>query len=79
MPTWQFRASASDRAVANVPCAIAAAKHSDAQANATELMIIFVNFVFIVLVSFCLSFFLFGLLWLLVIELSFQAVHRCTA
>jgi hypothetical protein len=56
MPTWQFRASASDRGVANVPCAIAAAKHSDAQANATELMIIFVNFVFIVIVSFCLSF-----------------------
>ena len=56
MPTWQFRAAASDRGVANVPCAIAAAKHSDAQANATELMIIFVNFVFIVIVSFCLSF-----------------------
>jgi hypothetical protein len=56
MPTWQFRASASARAVADVPGAIAAAKHSDAQANATKLMIIFVNFVFIVIVSFCLSF-----------------------
>jgi hypothetical protein len=48
--TLQTRSSASDRAVADVPCAIAAAKHSDAQANATELMIIFVTFVFIVIV-----------------------------
>jgi hypothetical protein len=50
MPTWQFRAAASDRAVADVPCAIAAAKHTNAPANAKELNIIFVNFVFIVIV-----------------------------
>jgi len=35
--------------------AIVAAKHTDAQANAKGLIIIFVNFVFIVVVSFCLS------------------------
>src|SRR5262245_17907535 len=62
MPTWQFRAAASDRGVANVPCAIAAAKHSDAQANATELMIIFVNFVFIVVLLSVKFFLVFGLL-----------------
>ena len=39
-----------------MPGAIAAAKHTNAQANARELIIIFVNFVFIVVVSFCLSF-----------------------
>jgi hypothetical protein len=55
MPTWQFRAAASDRGVANVPCAIAAAKQTNAQAKASELIVIFVNFVFIVVVSFCLS------------------------
>ena len=73
-PRWQFRASASDRAVADVPGAIAAAKHTNAQAKARELIIIFVNFVFIVIVSFCLSFLCFGRLWLLVIELSFRAI-----
>ena len=55
MPTLQCL-SAAARAVADVPSAIAAAKHTNAQANARELIIIFVNFVFIVVVSFCLSF-----------------------
>jgi hypothetical protein len=59
MPTLQTRASASARAVADVPGAIAAAKHTNAQANAREVIIILVNFVFIVIVSFRLSFFLF--------------------
>jgi t-SNARE complex subunit (syntaxin) len=48
-------ASAAARAVPDVPSAIAAAKHTNAQAKARELTIIFVNFVFIVVVSFCLS------------------------
>jgi hypothetical protein len=56
IPTLQPRASAAARAVADVPGAIAAAKHTNAQAKARELIIIFVNFVFIVVVSFCLSF-----------------------
>ena len=38
------------RAVADVPGAIVAAKHTNAQAKATELIMIFVNFVFIVIV-----------------------------
>jgi uncharacterized MAPEG superfamily protein len=56
MPTLQTRASAAARAVADVPGAIVAAKHTNAQANARELIIIFVNFVFIGVVSFRLSF-----------------------
>jgi hypothetical protein len=47
--------SAAVWAVAGVLSAIAAAKHTDAQAKANELIIIFVNFVFIVDVSFHLS------------------------
>jgi hypothetical protein len=55
MPALQCL-SASARAVADVPGAILAAKQSNAHAKANELIIIFVNFVFIVVVSFCLSF-----------------------
>src|SRR4029450_6168045 len=51
MPTWQFRASASDRGVADVSSGIAATKQPDAQAKARELIIVLVNFVFIVIVS----------------------------
>jgi hypothetical protein len=58
MPTLQTCASAAARAVADVPGAIVAAKHTNAQAKARELIIIFVNFVFIVIVSFCFSVFL---------------------
>ena len=60
MPASQC-ASAAARAVADVPGAIVAAKQTNAQAKARELIIIFVNFVFIVVVSFCLVF-CFGLL-----------------
>src|SRR6266446_8549675 len=49
-------ASAAARAVVVVPGTIVAAKHTNAQATARELIIVFVNFVFIVVVSFCLSF-----------------------
>jgi t-SNARE complex subunit (syntaxin) len=54
MPTLQTCASGADCAVADVPSAIAPAKHTDAQAKARELIIIFVNFVFIVVLSFFL-------------------------
>src|SRR5437588_3205257 len=66
--------SAAARAVADVPGAIVAAKHTNAQAIARELIIVFVNFVFIVVVSFCLSF----LVWPSVAihrEELFLAVH----
>jgi hypothetical protein len=57
MPTLQTRPpSAAARAVADVPGAITAIRQTNAQAKARELIIIFVNFVFIVDVSFCLSF-----------------------
>jgi hypothetical protein len=57
MPTLQTRASAAARAVAGVPgpSAIIAAKHTNAQPIANKLIMIFVNFVFIVVVFFCLS------------------------
>jgi hypothetical protein len=61
MPTLQCL-SASARAVADVPGAIVAAKHTNAQAKARELIIIFVNFVFIVFASFLFSFCCVGLL-----------------
>ena len=61
-----------------------ARRHSGSQANQRTgegqgTHYHFVNFVFIVIVSFCLIFYFFGLLWLLVIEESVLAVHRCTA
>jgi len=43
-------------AVRGVPSVIAATKLTNAQVKAKELIMIFVNFVFIVVVSFCLSF-----------------------
>jgi len=49
-------ASVAARAVVDVPGNIVAAKHTNAQATASELIIVFVNFVFIIIVSFCLSF-----------------------
>jgi hypothetical protein len=78
MPTLQTCASAAAPAVADVPGAIVTAKHTNAQAKARELIMIFVNFVFIVVVSFCLSFIVLAFFWLFVIELSFPAVHWCT-
>jgi hypothetical protein len=55
MPTLQTLSTAAC-AVPDVPGAIVAAKHTNAHAKARELIIIFVNFVFIVVGSFCLSF-----------------------
>src|SRR6476469_1793706 len=69
MPTLQTRPSAAARAVADVPGASAAAKHTNAQATARELIMIFVNFVFIVVVSFCCCF---GLLWPLIMRGHFR-------
>src|SRR5947207_12030491 len=76
MPTLHCL-SAAARAVADVPGAIVAAKHTNAQAKARELIIILVNFVFIVVVSFCLSFFVLAFVALHREEL-FPAVHRST-
>jgi hypothetical protein len=56
MPALQPCGSGSGRAVADVPTAIVAAKHTNAQPIVRELIMIFVNLVFIVVVSFCLSF-----------------------
>src|SRR5437867_173630 len=51
------------RAVPEVPSAIATTRQPNAQVKARELIIVLVNFGFIVIVSFCLSFFsCFGLL-----------------
>jgi predicted permease len=53
-PSWQWLLAAAC-AVAGVPCAIiAAAKHTDAQAKAKELIIVFVSLVFIIVISFFL-------------------------
>jgi hypothetical protein len=46
LPTLQTCAPVAARAVADVPSDIAAARHADAQAKAKELIMIFVNFVF---------------------------------
>jgi len=71
MPTLQTRPpSAAARAVADVPGAIVTAKHTNAQAKARELIMIFVNFVFIVVVSFCLV-----LLVLALLGSSFLSCH----
>jgi hypothetical protein len=70
-------ASAAARAVVDVPGTIVAAKQTNAQARARELIIVLVNFVFIVVVSFCLSF----LVWPSVAlhrEELFLAVHQST-
>src|SRR5881398_2054678 len=67
MPTLQTRPpSPAARAVADVPGAIVTAKHTNAQAKARELIMIFVNFVFIVVFSFCFS----------VVVLAFLAPRR---
>jgi hypothetical protein len=62
MPTLQTGASGTAPPSADVLGAIAAAKHTNAQAKAREVIMIFVNVVFIVVVSFCLSFSCYGLL-----------------
>jgi hypothetical protein len=51
----QFGTSGAGPAVADVPSAIAATRHTDAQTTARELIMIFVNFVFIVVVFSVLS------------------------
>jgi heme/copper-type cytochrome/quinol oxidase subunit 2 len=56
MCTLQTCPSAAAPAVADVPGASAAARQTNAQVKARELIMIFVDFVFIVVVSFCLSF-----------------------
>src|SRR5438874_12130849 len=75
MPTLQTCPSAAARAVADVPGAIVTAKHTNAQAKARELIMIFVNFVFIVVLSFRLTFVVLAFFDLLSLEESFLAVH----
>jgi len=54
-----------------VPGAIVTAKHTNAQAKARELIMIFVNFVFIVVLSFCLSVVVLAFFWLLIVRSHF--------
>src|SRR5207237_10285530 len=76
MPTLQTRPpSPAARAVADVPGAIVTATHTNAQAKARELIMIFVNFVFIVVFSFCLSVVVLAFFDLLFREESFLALH----
>src|SRR5689334_4976644 len=55
MCTLQTRPSPSARAVVDVPGAITATRQTNAQAKASELIMIFVNVIFIVVLSFLLS------------------------
>jgi len=55
MCALQTRPSPSARAVVDVPGAITATRQTNAQAKASELIMIFVNFIFIVVLSFLLS------------------------
>src|SRR3954451_12942801 len=59
--TLQPALSLPARATPDVPSAIAATRQPNAQVKARELIIVVVNFGFIVIVSFCLSIFLFNL------------------
>jgi hypothetical protein len=52
MPTLQTCVSGTDRAVADVPDAIAAAKHTAAQASSPKLAMFLTSFVFISIISF---------------------------
>ena len=54
MPALQTRVSAAARAVADVPGAIVATKHTNAQAKSKEVIMRLTNFVFISLISFYL-------------------------
>ena len=68
MPTLQTRASAAAPAVPDVPTAITAIRQTNAQVKARELIMIFVNFVFIVVLSFCLSVVVSAFFWLLIMR-----------
>src|SRR5205814_5873008 len=68
MPTLQTCASAAARAGADVPGAITATRQTNAQAKARELIMIFVNFVFIVVLSFRLTFVVLAFFWLLILR-----------
>jgi hypothetical protein len=55
MPTLQTRVSAA-RTVPDVPSAIAATRPTNAHANSEQLAMHLTNFVFMIVVSFCLVF-----------------------
>jgi hypothetical protein len=57
--TLQVSGASAARAVPDVPRAIAATRLTNAQAKHKQLVVFLSSFVFIVVVSFCLSFFLF--------------------
>jgi len=61
MCTLQARASASARAVGDVPTAIAAIRLANAHANRKQLVMLLINFVFISIISFLISFSCFSL------------------
>jgi hypothetical protein len=56
MCTLQTRPSAAARAVAEVPGAMAAAKHTNAQATSKKLIVVLINLVFIVSAFFFFDF-----------------------
>src|SRR6266436_302077 len=68
MPMLQTCASGADRAVPGVPTAITATRLTNAQVKARELIMIFVNFVFIVVLSFRLSVVVPAFFWLLIMR-----------
>src|SRR4030095_13793804 len=69
--TLQTCPSAAAPAMRDVPAAITATRQTNAQVKARELIMIFVNFLFILVLSFRLSVVFLAFFWLLVIELSF--------
>jgi hypothetical protein len=54
-PSWQRVSVPAARAVVDVPSVIAAARHTNAQANSEQLVMRLINFVFIGFISFFLS------------------------
>jgi hypothetical protein len=68
MCTLQTRPSPSARAVVDVPGAITATRQTNAPAKARELIMIFVNFIFIVVLSFLLSVVVLAFFWLLIVR-----------
>jgi hypothetical protein len=69
--TLETCSSAAARAVVDVPSAIAAAKHTKAQAKAKELIILLTNFVFMIVLVLSGVFFLVLLLLFLLRVTSF--------
>ena len=69
--TLQVCCGLDARATPAVPSIVAAARLANAHAKSEQLVIIFISFVFIIIVSLCLRFSCFGLLWLLIMRSYF--------